>query len=68
MALWPFCFAMFPFVNFIASTTMVVNHQIGGMDSQTAEKLIATEPASVAVWIAVLVLLVVQRVATMAYP
>ena len=68
MALWPFCFALFPIVNLLAKLTMDVNDTSKLSGLNVAEKVTATEPASVAVWIAVLLLLVIQRIAMMAYP
>lgn len=68
MALWPFCFALFPIVNVIAKATMAVNDTNHVSMQNTPRQVTETEPASVAVWAAVLVLLVVQRIAMMAYP
>lgn len=68
MAFWPLCFALFPLVNVIAEATMKSEGESSNLRVLGAGKAIATEPASVAVWLAVLALLIVQRLATMAYP
>lgn len=61
MALWPAIFLLFPITHFVARMTMDFTD---GSHSHTS----STQPASIEVWIAISVLLTLNRVATMAYP